>query len=534
MSLRLGVFALLVSLLPSVVLAQSADSLKGAELSALQAPPAALVLAGDTVMVFRAVVAGTPPSRRAANALGRVADLSTAGLYEDVRAEPVEQGYALLAGQTFLFGVANGDVDTTAHGSTETVANAVAVRLQKALRARAAAMSPAARGWAIGAVLLSTILLVFAMRSLGWIRQRALDWIHSKTERQRGKPGSLYFLSQFSVASAWLLRLATQVLGIVIFGLWVIFVMNRFPETQPWGFAARSAIFGQLRHAQDALFHALPDLIAVALIVLAARFLTQALSDLFRGVEAGNIQIPSIHPETASATRRLVTLLVWLLAIVVAYPFVPGSQSTAFKGVSVFIGILATLGSSGVVGHMVSGLVLVYSRALRRGDFVRIGDVEGTVLEVGTLSVKLSNFRDEEFTIPNTVIVATTVRNYTRLGLQGGGGLSTTVTVGYDAPWRLVYDLMTKAAGGTPGVLKDPAPTIYQTGLGSFGVDYQLVVHLEPRMTRVKVLSQLHQNIQDAFNEQGIQIMTPAFESQPEKPVLVPKERWSQGPVDGA
>ena len=165
---------------------------------------------------------------------------------------------------------------------------------------------------------------------------------------------------------------------------------------------------------------------------------------------------------------------------------------------------------------------------------MRIGDIEGTVLEVGTLSVKMANFRDEEFTIPNTVIVGTTVKNYTRLGQMEAGGLATTVSIGYDAPWRVVHDLLVKAAEKTPGVLKDPPPVIYQTGLGTFGVDYQLVVRLEPRVARVKVLTQLHQNIQDTFNEKGVQIMTPAYESQPEKPVVVPRERWSQAPIDGA
>ena len=536
MSLRLGVLALLV-LLPSVAVAQSADSLKGAELRALEAPPpAALVLAGDTVVVFRAVVAGTDPSHRAEGALDRISALGTAQLYEPVHVEGLEQGQAILVGETFLFGVASGDVDTTAHVNVETAANLIAVRLSKALRERARAFTPAARGWAVGAVLLATIFLVLALRSLGWIRRHALHWLTSKTGQHREmlKLGSLDLFSQFSVATAWLARIATQVGGLFLVGVWLIFVMNRFPETQPWGFAARGAILEFLHRSQVAVFRALPDLVAVILIIFAARFLTQALSDLFKSVEQGNIRIPAIHPETASATRRLVITLVWLLAIVIAYPFVPGSGSTAFKGVSVFLGILATLGSSGVVGHMVSGLVLVYSRALRKGDFVRIGDVEGTVQEVGTLSVKISTVREEEFTIPNTVIVTTVVKNYTRLGLKEAGGLATTISIGYDAPWRVVYDLLTEAAAKTPGVLKEPAPIIYQTGLGAFGVDYQLVVRLEPRVSRVATLTQLHQNIQDAFNEKGVQIMTPAFESQPEKPVVVPRERWSQAPLDGS
>jgi small-conductance mechanosensitive channel len=291
-------------------------------------------------------------------------------------------------------------------------------------------------------------------------------------------------------------------------------------------------VLGVLVELERGLFSAVPGVIAVVVIVLIGRFLTRLTTDVFKGIERGTIHIALVHPETAGATRRLVITLIWLFAVVVAYPLIPGSGSDAFKGVSVFLGLLLTLGSSGVVGHMMSGLVVVYSRALRPGDAVRVTDIEGVVTEVGALSVKLINARKEEFTIPNAVIVGTTVKNYSRLGKDSGPALSTSVTIGYDAPWRVVHELLLSAADRTEGILKTPAPIVYQVSLSDFFVEYQLVVRLDPSVNRFVVLSQLHQNIQDAFNERGVQIMSPHFEGQPDHRVYVPKDRWSAAPGD--
>jgi small-conductance mechanosensitive channel len=254
--------------------------------------------------------------------------------------------------------------------------------------------------------------------------------------------------------------------------------------------------------------------------------------DFFTAIELGTISFPGFHSDTVGATRRLVNVLIWLFGVVIAYPFLPGSNSPAFKGVSVFLGLLVTLGSAGVVGHMMSGLVLVYSRALKKGDYVRVGDVEGIVMEVGPLSTKLANRKDEEFTIPNTVMVGTTIKNFSRLAGQSGSPLTTKVTIGYDAPWRVVHDMLKTAAARTPGLRKEPPPFVLQADLSDFYVEYQLVVRLESADLRILVMSVLHQNIQDAFNERGVQIMSPHFEGQPVERVWVPKSKWNATDVD--
>ncbi|HXJ70820.1 MAG TPA: mechanosensitive ion channel domain-containing protein, partial [Verrucomicrobiae bacterium] len=188
--------------------------------------------------------------------------------------------------------------------------------------------------------------------------------------------------------------------------------------------------------------------------------------------------------------------------------------------------------SSGVMGHMMSGLVIVYSRALQAGDVVRVNDIEGKVTEVGALSVKVINSRREEFTIPNSVIVGTMVKNYSRLCRDSGPALTTGVTIGYDAPWRVVHEMLIDAAERTSGVIKHPAPVVFQPELSDFYVVYQIMVRLEVDADRLAVLTELHQNIQDAFNERGVQIMSPHFEGQPEGKVWVPKSKWNVAPEE--
>jgi small-conductance mechanosensitive channel len=178
-----------------------------------------------------------------------------------------------------------------------------------------------------------------------------------------------------------------------------------------------------------------------------------------------------------------------------------------------------------------SGLVVVYSRAFREGDYVKIGEVEGTVVRRGSLSTKIRNVRHEEVTLPNGIVIASPTVNYTRLAGGSGALVSATVTIGYDAPWRQVHALLELAASRTPGLRKAPPPTVVQRALSDFYVEYQLVAQAERSDDRPLALSRLHAAIQDAFNEHGVQIMSPHFLGQPGAPVVVPRERWHAPPA---
>jgi small-conductance mechanosensitive channel len=198
----------------------------------------------------------------------------------------------------------------------------------------------------------------------------------------------------------------------------------------------------------------------------------------------------------------------------------------------VLLGLVLSLGSTGLVTQAMSGLVVVYSRALRRGDFVRINDIEGVVSEVATLATKIVNVRNEEITIPNSVLVSNSIHNFSKLAGTQGTLITSKVTIGYDAPWRQVHALLISAAEKTPGVRSDPKPYVYQRALSDFYVEYEVFVHIDRAADRIPLLSALHANIQDEFNEHGVQIMSPHFLSQPDQPVVVPKSHWFRTPAD--
>jgi small-conductance mechanosensitive channel len=300
----------------------------------------------------------------------------------------------------------------------------------------------------------------------------------------------------------------------------------RFPYTQPWGQQLGAFLLSVLTTLGAGILNSIPGMFTVIVIFVLTRIVVRVVSGVFNQVEKGDLTLPWLHPDTARATRYLVVVLVWIFAIVFAYPFVPGSNTDAFKGVSVLLGVIISLGSAGLVNQIMSGLVVIYSRALKPGEFVQVGDDFGIVTDIGMLSTKLLTRKKEEITIPHAVLVSAKTVNYSRHAAGGQAQIGTMVTIGYDAPWRQVHELLLTAASRTSGVRKDPSPRVWQHALSNFYVEYELVVNLDHPEQRLAVLSELHMHIQDAFNDANVQIMSPAFESQPEKKVLVPRSQW--------
>jgi small-conductance mechanosensitive channel len=216
-----------------------------------------------------------------------------------------------------------------------------------------------------------------------------------------------------------------------------------------------------------------------------------------------------------------------------AYPYLPGSDTEAFKALSVLVGLMLSLGGSSIVGQAASGLVVLYTRTLRVGEYVRIDGNEGTIVELGTFTTRIRTGLGEELTLPNSLVLGSVTRNYSRAVRGPGYILDTTVTIGYDAPWRQVHAMLIEAARRTPGVLAEPPPAVFQTGLSDFYPVYRLVcqaIPSEPR-SRAELLSQLHANVQDVFNEHDVQIMSPHYLGDPEVPKVVPPSRWHAPPA---
>jgi small-conductance mechanosensitive channel len=245
------------------------------------------------------------------------------------------------------------------------------------------------------------------------------------------------------------ISLVAVVVGLFLVYTWLTFVLNRFPYSRPWGEALRGFLLEQISQIGLGILEAIPGLFTVLLILVVARFAARLAGQLFDAVERGRLDFPGVHRDTAQTTRRLVTGLLWMFASVAAYPYLPGAETDAFKGLSVFVGLMLSLGSSGIVNQVMSGLTIIYSRAVRHGDFVRIGDVEGTVTGVGMLSTKVKTPLREELTIPNSVVMSTVTTNYSRLHASEGVFVSTSVTIGYGVPWRQVHALLLLAAERT-------------------------------------------------------------------------------------
>jgi small-conductance mechanosensitive channel len=526
--------ALVALLLPAALAARAEPPAARAAVKVDVGAPAPVVVWNREVVVLRARIGDVGPAERAERVRRRIEEIPPEALGSAVEVVPIEISGARLmllsAGGRQLVALAPQDVDPDSGATLADHAAATASRLQDVLRARAEARRLPRLLRGIVASVVATLILVFVLAGAFRLHARAVRHVAASSRRSFFGVEAAHVVGAVRRIGA---RLALFAAIAVASYAWLAFVLIQFPYTQPWGAglgAYLRALLGDLARGAAA---SLPGLFAALVIFLLTRFVSGVVNGIFQGVEAGRMEVPWLDADTARATRRIVSALIWVFAITVAYPYIPGSETGVFKGISVFVGLVLTIGSSGIVNQMMSGILLVYARAFRPGDYVKLGeDLEGTVTQVGLLSTKLISFRREEITVPNAVLVASPVRNLTRLASDGGMLASTKVTIGYDAPWRQVHALLLQAAAHTPGVRREPAPRVVQRSLEDFYVEYELLVRLERPEGRPLVLSELHARIQDTFNEGGVQIMSPHFEGQPEKKVVVPRDEWHAAPAE--
>jgi small-conductance mechanosensitive channel len=265
--------------------------------------------------------------------------------------------------------------------------------------------------------------------------------------------------------------------------------------------------------------HTLPDLAVVAAIFLLTRFSHELLNHYFRSITAGEVKSSLFDPVTAETTRKLADIGIWVAAVIIAFPYLPGSDSPAFRGVSVLAGLMISLGSANLVSQFTNGLTLIYGKAVRPGDYVETGQSEGVIERVGLFACTLRTCRDEVVTLPHAV-VATALKNYSRG--RSGVRFSATVTIGYDTPWRQVRGLLLAAAGRTPGVRTEPAPEVRQMALDDFYVRHDLLFTPENPAERLALLGRIHEAIQDEFQAAGVQIMSPHYLGDPAAPKVPP------------
>lgn len=441
-----------------------------------------------------------------------------------------QDGVAFICRGQVLFFLGTNDLDKESGETLEQASQAALRNLSAALQARLAERSwPVIRAGML--FTLSGLALFVVLCSVIWKAHSHL--LSFLTTREHALPAGLRlfgfdFLPYLGAILRSLVRVTAWILTLILFYLWVTLSLRRFPYTEPWGNEAGSYVVELLRELAHTAVYAIPGFVAVFLIFLATRWLVRLGNGLFEQVATGKISVSWMDPDVAKATQRIFAAIAWIFAIIVAYPYIPGSNTDAFKGISVFFGLVISLGSTGIINQIMSGLFVVYSKALKTGEWVKVNDSEGEVLEVGLLAAKIRTVEGQEVTIPNSVLVSTSTTNYTRLGMV----MSSTVTIGYDVPWRQVHALLVRAADRTPNIRKQPIPYVVQRELSDFYVEYTLVARLEDERRRIEALSILHSQIQDAFNEFGVQIMSPHYMVQPDSNVGVPPAKWHAPPSD--
>ncbi len=495
------------------------------------APPSAtLRFFNRDVVTFRAAYYGAPPAARAAQSAGRIRQALAKGGPGTVTLVQTAEELIVTVDGVYVFRILGGDLDVE-DGQTFAEARAVVgPRLTEAITAARQAKRGRELLRESGLALAGTgsfaLILWVLVRGRAWLRRR----IATRLDRWLG-----HLRREELAPIVRLVRAVGSVLFVALVAVlieeWLRFVFGLFPYTRPWAERLTGYIGGIVTQVVTAMVATVPGLVMVAVIAGLARLATTALRVVARGIEAGRFKIFGIDKDVVRPARQLATVVIWLFALAMAYPYLPGSGSEAFKGLSVLLGLMLSLGASGRVGQATSGFILTFSRILREGDWVRVGDAEGAVTRVGIFSTKIRTFADEEVSIPNGLLLDSVTRNFSRPAEAASSILETSVTIGYGAPWRQVHAMLLEAAARTPELEREPAPRVLQTALSDFYVQYTLQVRLRDQPRRPAVLSALNANIQDLFNEHGVQIMSPHYLGDPAAPAVVPKERWYEAPA---
>ena len=355
--------------------------------------------------------------------------------------------------------------------------------------------------------------LIFILIGKGYTR--ALAYIHRSKDK---------WLKNLSYKDYTFLT-ADQELQVVLFLFnifrWLVYalllyislpiIFSIFPFSRTWADTLFQLIWSPFKGGAIAVWHYIPNLISILVIYFVMKYCIRFVRYIFSEIEAEKLKLSGFHSDWAMPTFSIVKFLLYAFMFILIFPYLPGSDSDIFKGVSVFIGVLFSLGSSTAIANMVAGLVITYMRPFKIGDRIKIGEVTGDVVEKTLLVTRVKTTKNEVITIPNSSVLSGNTTNFTSETLERGLIIHTTVTIGYDVPWIDVHKALIDAALRTDLLLKDPAPFVLQTSLEDFYVAYQINAHTKNASKQALIYSNLHQNIQDVFNERGIEILSPHY-----------------------
>jgi small-conductance mechanosensitive channel len=319
--------------------------------------------------------------------------------------------------------------------------------------------------------------------------------------------------------------------ALALFFFYLHFFLGEFPWTRGAAANLGDWTLGPVKVLALGLLGFLPNLLFLIVLFIFTRWALNLIQLFFDAVGSGEVTLEGFDPDWAAPTFKLVRVAILVFALVVGYPYIPGSESPAFKGISLFLGLVFSLGSSSAISNIIAGYTMTYRRLFREGDRVKIGDVIGAVTQIRLQVTHIRTPKNEEAVIPNSTILNSEVINYSTMAKSEGLILHTTVGIGYETPWRQVEAMLLLAAERTPGLAPGRKHFVLQKALTDFAVTYELNAYIDDPARVPFLYSELHRQILDVFNEFNIQIMTPAYEGDPERPKVVPREEWFAAPA---
>lgn len=479
------------------------------------AAAAAVTIRGDTVLFVSARSGAFTAEERAAAIAARVLRLTRTAV-DSLTVDVGEAATDILAGDVVLMSVS--DADAAGAGVTrDSLVRAYRDALHREIGR--VSLRETIRRVALGSLFtaLATALLVLLLRLL----RRGSDRLGALIERRRrgGRTSisvrSVEVLSADSTANV----LQTGITGLrwlviaVLLYVYLPLVLSFFPWTEQYADRLLSYLLTPLGQVARSALNYLPNIFFIAVIVAVGRVALKVIRLLFNAVEHGTLSVKGFEREWADPTYKIVRFLVIAFMGVVLFPYLPGAKSDAFKGVSLFLGVLVSFGSSSAIANIVAGVVLTYTRAFNVGDRVQIGETTGDVVAKTLLVTRVRTIKNVDVTIPNAMVLGAHVLNFTAVADTSGLILHTAVTIGYDVPWRQVHELLIAAARATPDLMEDPEPFVLQKSLDDFYVSYELNAYTEQPKRMARTYGALHANIQDAFAAAGVEIMSPHYKA---------------------
>lgn len=364
---------------------------------------------------------------------------------------------------------------------------------------------------ALAVVTILLLLIWVVNKGFRWIKLKILLGWESRLEQLKAKGAPIGYANRLLPLLTSAMRVARLIIIALLIYLALPVAFLIFPFTKPVATQLLGYVLTPLKDILMAIAHYIPNLLAIIVIYIVTRSIVRLIKFIAGEIENGAITIKNFYPEWGRPTYNIIRVLLYAFMFVVIFPYLPGSDSKVFQGVTVFLGVLFSLGSSSAIANMVAGIVLTYMRPFKIGDRVKVGEITGDVVEKNMLVTRIRTIKNEDITVPNATILAGASINYTSSSKNLGLILNTSVTIGYDAPWQIVHNLLIEAALATEGITDTPMPFVLQTNLNDFNVTYQINAYTAQSHRMALIYSQLHQQIQDKFNEAGVEIMSPHY-----------------------